>query len=134
MGEGSKPKKLPFYITFARQLCDDIHIPGGFSTFQPTPLSFTHTNSQPSYSHARKSFHCFFRLFVCLFVHFVLSSVAPSHYKRPLTTSKGQFKNILLTHKSLYSADLHMYMYFNYWSTYISVYTSRISFNQQNAY
>ena len=54
MGGAYKPKESPFYIAFARQLCDDTHLPGWLSafpahsqTFTPTPASFTHTNMPP---------------------------------------------------------------------------------------
>ena len=56
MGGTYKPKKLAFYSTFARQLCDDIRLQGLFTfpahsqTFKPTPASFRHTNSQQSHS------------------------------------------------------------------------------------
>ena len=56
-GGAYKPEKSVFYSTFARQLCDDTHLPGWLSafpvhsqTFKPTQASFVHTNSQPSHS------------------------------------------------------------------------------------
>ena len=49
-GRAYKPEKSAFYSTFARQLCDDTHLPGWLSafpahsqTFKPTPASFTVT-------------------------------------------------------------------------------------------
>ena len=56
-GRAYKPEKSAFYSTFARQLCDDTHLPGWLSafpvhsqTFTPTQPSFANTNSQPSHS------------------------------------------------------------------------------------
>ena len=62
-GGAYKPEKSAFYSTFARQLCDDTHLPGWLSAFpvhsqtlKPTQASFAHTNSQPSHSMSYKIF------------------------------------------------------------------------------
>ena len=53
----STTRKSAFYSTFARQLCDDVCLPGWYSafpahsqTYKSTSLSFTQTNSQPSHT------------------------------------------------------------------------------------
>ena len=67
LGGTYKPEKLAFYSTFARQLCDDIHLPGWLfafpvhsQTFKPTQASFAHAKSQPSHSTSYKIFLVFF--------------------------------------------------------------------------
>ena len=70
LGGAYKPEKSAFYSTFARQLCDDTHLPGWLSafpvhsqTFKPTQASFAHTNSQPSHSMSYKIFLVLFFFF-----------------------------------------------------------------------
>ena len=89
-GGAYKPEKSAFYSTFARQLCDDIHLPGWLfafpvhsQTFKPTQASVAHTKSQPSHS---TSYKIFLVLFKCWRIS---SNVRPATCKCHQTTTKG---------------------------------------------
>ena len=106
LGGAYKPKKSAFYNTFARQLCDDIRLPGWLSafpphsqTFKPTQASFAHTNSQPSHSTSYKIFFVFFVVVVVLSAGGFLQGFAqppPEHYKGLQATSKGHTPFLIL--------------------------------------
>ena len=95
LGGACKPERSAFYITFARQLCDDTRLPGWLSAFPPqsfklTQASFAHTNSQPS--HSTSDFYSV--LFLLLSVGGFLQSSAQPHESavRPLQRAAGHIK------------------------------------------